>query len=200
MSPDGSVADLMRRLQSGENEAADRVFRQYAHRLVGLARTRLNALLRRKVDPEDVMISALGSFFRATREGAYELADWDSLWGLLALITVRKCNRQLRLFGTDRRAVGREVSAPPPTDSRPTWEPASSEPTPAEAAILAETVKRVLGELDERDRQILALTLQGAEPDKVAEQVGCTQRTVYRVLGYIKERLQQMGEEADEGA
>jgi DNA-directed RNA polymerase specialized sigma24 family protein len=197
MSPDGSVADLMRRLQAGENEAADRIFRQYAHRLVGLARTRLNGLLRRKVDPEDVMQSALGSFFRATREGAYELADWDSLWGLLALITVRKCNRQVRLFRGEGRDVGREVNAPPATASRPAWEPASSEPTPAEAAIMAETVKCVL---DERDRQILALTLQGGEPDQVAVQVGCTQRTVYRVLGYIKERLHQMGEEPGEGA
>ena len=52
----------MARLRAGDNAAAAEVFRRFANRLIGLARTHLDARVRQKVDPEDVMQSALKSF------------------------------------------------------------------------------------------------------------------------------------------
>ena len=47
-------------------------------------------------------------------------------------------------------------------------------------------------ELGERDRHILALSLQGCPIPEISTQVGCTERTVYRVLEFIKNRLESM--------
>lgn len=91
MSDSPSFADLMTRLRAGDPGAAEEIFRRFANRLVSLARQRLDALVLRKLDPEDVLQSALNSFFRAHAQGRVDVRDWDSLWGLLAVITLRKC-------------------------------------------------------------------------------------------------------------
>ena len=58
-----SFEELMRRLQSGDQDAAFKIFQDYSGRLAGLARTRLQGALAAKVDPEDVLQSVFRSFF-----------------------------------------------------------------------------------------------------------------------------------------
>src|SRR5262249_10897697 len=63
------------------------------------------------------------------------------------------------------------------------------EPTPSEAAMLTETVERLMRCLDGRHRDILALRLQGHAPPEISSRLGCTERTVYRVLERGKQWL-----------
>src|SRR5262245_66516404 len=91
MSQNESFAELMDRLRSGEDAAAREVFGRFAARLVGLARRNLGGHLAVKVDPEDVVQSAYKSFFLRQRDGGLEVVSWDGLWGVLTMITVRKC-------------------------------------------------------------------------------------------------------------
>jgi RNA polymerase sigma-70 factor (ECF subfamily) len=199
MAQTDAFADLMARLRAGDETAAADVFHRFARRLIGLARSHLDSLLRAKVDPEDVMQSAFKSFFAHEAERPYALEDWDSLWGLLACITVRKCGHRLEHFRTARRDLGREVPAPGSAEeSRATWQLLAREPTPMEAMILAETVQGLMQDLGERDRQILQLSLQGHGVGEVSAQVCCTERTVYRTLAHVKARLEAMRAEADE--
>ena len=65
-----------------------------------------------------------------------------------------------------------------------------SDPAPEEAAMLTETVERLLEGLNERERQIVTLALQGAAVAEIAAEVGRTRRTVQRVLARVKEQLQ----------
>jgi len=189
--PDDSFTDIMARLQAGDPDAAARVFDRFARRLIELARARLDARLRRKVDPEDVLQSAFKSFFLRQADRPYDLTGWDGLWGLLACITARKCGRQMEHFRAARRDVGREADPQPASgDSGPGWEAPDTDPSPSEAAALAETVEELHRGLTERDRHILALSLQGYGVPEVSAEVGCTERTVYRVLGHIRERLE----------
>lgn len=188
-----SFVELMARLQAGDEAAAALIFHRFAGRLIALSRSHLDALLRRKIDPEDVMQSVFKSFFARQVDRPYRLEDWDSLWSLLARIAVRKCGHRIEQLLTARRHVGREVSVrPAPTDSGSSWHALAREPTPSEAAMLAETVETLMRELEERDRQILVLSLQGCAIPEVSTEVGCTERTVYRVLKYIKGRLEEM--------
>jgi RNA polymerase sigma-70 factor (ECF subfamily) len=85
-----SFAELLARLRAGDDAAGHEVFRRFAHQLVALAHGRISTALRHKVDPEDVVQSAFKSFFRRFSEGDMEVVNWNSLWGLLTLITVRK--------------------------------------------------------------------------------------------------------------
>src|SRR5262245_5432615 len=95
---DRSFDEIMVRLRSGDNEAAARVFNKFVKRLIGLARSRLDKGLGRKVDPEDIVQSVYKSFFRRHAAGEFDFSNWDRLWGLLAVIAVRKCKRQMRAY------------------------------------------------------------------------------------------------------
>jgi len=190
MSDDPHFDELMARLEAGEEQAAVEVCDRFVHRLIALARQHLDGATLRKIEPEDVVQSAYKSFFVKFREGHYHLTNWDSLWGLLARITLRKCRRKREFFHAQRRDVNREVSADPLDDSS-IQEPAvvGHDPTPSEAAVLAETVESVMRGMNESGRQIVCLSLQGQSVAQISDQIGRTERTVERVLGRLRERL-----------
>lgn len=190
---DDSFDDLMARLVKGDEQAATQIFQRYGHRLIGLARSHLDGVMRQKVDPEDVVQSVFRSFFQRNAEGNWNLDDWDSLWSMLTVITVRKCGHRIGHFRAMRRDVRREVNPSAKDDGTSTgWEAIAREPTPEEAARLSEIVEQLMRELDERDRPILSLSLQGYAIPEISEQIGRTERTVYRAMDRIKRRLLAM--------
>src|SRR5262245_38046641 len=153
MSTNSSFADLVARLQAGDKDAATAIFSRFAQRLIGLARSRLDATVRQKVDPEDVVQSVYKSFFIRFSDGEFELKGWDSLWALLTVLTVRKCGHKIEYFRAARRDVRHERAPAPFADhSSKSWEAIAREPTPAEAVALAETVELLLRTLDDRQR------------------------------------------------
>src|SRR5262245_57321577 len=105
MGASDSFNDLMARLTAGDDEAAAAVFQRYAQRLIALAHSRLDEAARHKEDPEDVVQSVLRSFFTRHRGGQFHLADWDGLWSMLALITVRKCVNRIEYLRAECRDV-----------------------------------------------------------------------------------------------
>ncbi len=193
MSEQESFADLMDRLKGGDPQASYEIFNRFSRRLVGLARSRLDERLRRKVDPEDVMQSAFKSFFRVHADGQLDLPSWDSLWALLTVITLRKCGHRIDYFRAACRDVAREVTPrPSDEDSVASFEAIAREPTPSDAALLTETVEQVMRGLEEREQEVLALSLQGLSVPEISTQVGRTERTVHRVLKRVRERLEKM--------
>jgi RNA polymerase sigma-70 factor (ECF subfamily) len=144
------------------------------------------------LDAEDVMQSAFKSFFARHAGGAYDLDSWDALWALLTVITLRKCGLRTEYFGAQRRDVGREVAAPPPDDEAASWQAIAREPTPSEALMLAETVQQLLAGLEERERAIAELALQGYKAPEISARVGLAQRTVYRTLKRLANRLERL--------
>lgn len=189
MDPSLSFQDLRRRLEAGEPNAAADIVRRFAQRLTALASSRLAANLRRKVDPEDLVQSAFKSFFRAQAGDAVDLADWNTLWSLLATITLRKIGYQVRHFLTAKRNVRREE--PPPGNDDSSFEALAREPTPEEAALFSETAALLLESLEPRTRQIVELSLQGLTHEEIADTVGLTERSVYRQLERVRLRLEE---------
>lgn len=197
--PDRAFAELMDRLRAGDADAAAAIFHRFAQRLCALARGRLDRLVRPKLDPEDVLQSVFHSFFARHADGQFELDGWDSLWGMLVVLTVRKCGRRVGYYRAARRDVEREVADPPaPAAGDADWEAIAREPTPAEAALLTETVERLMQRLEGRERQILALSLQGLTTAEISAQVGRTERTVQRVLERVRKWLERMRAEQPE--
>jgi RNA polymerase sigma-70 factor (ECF subfamily) len=184
----------MNRLRAGEEVAAAELFQRFAGRLIALARSRLDRLVRQKVDPEDVLQSVFKSFFRRHREGDWDLTDWDSLWSLLARMTIRKCGRRAIHYQSQRRDVRRETA--PATDQQESSyfrEAINREPTPDEAALLGETVEQVLRALEGCHRDMVQLSLQGCTCAEIANETGVTERSVQRVLKHVRERIEQLG-------
>lgn len=186
MNDNHSFDDLMARLQAGSDTAASHVFHLYAQRLIALARSRLNARTRQKVDPEDVVQSVFRSFFTRQASGEYDLGNGDRLWGLLASITINKCINQVQRFRTVRRKVDAEVA-----DTGAAWDFIDREPTAEAAAILTETMHEMMRGLDETDRKIVEMRLQGYAYEEI-KVVGVSLSSVRRVITRVKKRLQRI--------
>lgn len=194
MSNDASFADLMGRLRSGEDDAARELFVRFARRLVGLARGHLDGRLIAKVDPEDVVQSAYKSFFVRHRQGDLEVGSWDGLWGLLTLITLRKCADRAAYYGAGKRDLSKEAAAAA-TDSAPgAWQLAvDRDPRPDEAAALAEAVEALFRSLDDPDeRGVLELSLQGYTATEISQALGRAERSVRRLRERVRKRLERM--------
>ncbi|MBI3860443.1 MAG: sigma-70 family RNA polymerase sigma factor [Planctomycetia bacterium] len=189
--------NLLSRLQAGDHDAGAAVYQQFAARLMALARRKLDPRVREKLDPEDVVQSVFMSFFHRHADGEYEIPNVESLWGLLSLITIRKCGHKIEHFYAACRDVARE-SKPRALDGDATrfWEAVAQGPTPSQALLLTETLEEVMRPLDARQRQILTLSLQGYEHSEIATQLQCSERTVRRILERVRTQLEQMrGEE-----
>src|SRR5262249_49789864 len=154
--------ELLVRVQQGDQAAAAEVFDLYKRRLLALARSQLDTGIRRKIDAEDVVQSVFRSYFQRQQEGSVTVKDWDHLWSLLAMITVRKCTNARVHFTRKKRSANLEVTVEGGGDEAlSSWQALAREPTPEEAAMLADLIQRLVGSLPERDRRIVQLSLEG---------------------------------------
>jgi RNA polymerase sigma-70 factor (ECF subfamily) len=181
------AADSQGPCPAGAGDAFDR----FTCRLVGLARRQLGGLLRHKVDPEDVVQSVYKSFL--LRYGAEMLAGEDEggLWALLARITLRKCADRARYHRAGRRDAAREAAG----DDEAWQDVAGREPTPEEAAALAETVERLFRGLGADERAILELSLQGYSTQEISERLGRAERSVRRTRERARALLERLRDE-----
>jgi len=146
----------------------------------------LGRQLRSKVDPEDVVQSAYKSLLIRYGAAARSLEGWDGLWRLLTLITIRKCADRAHYHEADCRDLNREAG-----NASPWRETAGREPTPDEAAVLAETVEELLSGLHGDERTIIELSLQGYSTQEISEQIGRAERTVRRLRNQVRKQLEK---------
>jgi DNA-directed RNA polymerase specialized sigma24 family protein len=188
MSSEGSVTRWIDRLQTGDEEAARKLWDRYFHQLVGLARKKLKSSPFRSVE-EDVALSAFDSFCRGARHGRFpSLVDRDNLWGLLITITARKACDWIEAETRLKRNAG-------PTDSD-VGQLLDREPDPAFAFELGEQFQRLLDRLADPVLQSIALwKMEGFTnkeiADKLSESRRCHERTVERKLKLIRETWDQ---------
>lgn len=195
----GSFADVLLRLEAGDDRAASVVVRRFAQRLIALARRRLDTVLRRKVEPEDLVQSVFRTFFHRCRDGDFDLESWQDLWSLLAVITVRKCVNKAEYLRAECRDPGREHAAASSSRGAAGWDMVDRRPTPPEAVMLAETVADLLRGLDPADRQVVELSLQGYTVVEIGERLGRGERTVWRVRERLRRKLGRLLGEASAG-
>jgi RNA polymerase sigma factor (sigma-70 family) len=194
-----SFQDLLQRLESGDPEAAALLFDDFARRLIGLARRRLDERVRGKVDADDVVNSVIRTFCRRAAERPFNLDGPDDLWALLVEITLRKCGRWNRHFRTRKRDVRREETPPRRADSEFASEPPDAAgPRPEDEVVLRETVERLLGGLDERTRAVCEMRLQGYEIKEITAALRCTEATINRKIRRIKDRMKELWPELAE--
>jgi RNA polymerase sigma factor (sigma-70 family) len=178
----------------GPNSApldAGQIFERFSRRLIGLARAHLNARLQYKVEPEDIVQSAYKSFFLRYGDGALAVEGWNGLWGLLTTITLRKCADRARFHRAQSRDLARESQSTDEGGTPPWMESAGREPTPDQAAVLAETVEGLLRRLDVDERTIVEMSLQGCSTQEISERTGRAERSVRRIRESIRKQLER---------
>jgi len=184
-------AELLANLRQGEPWATEAVWERFARRLVAFAAARLPDKLRAKTDPEDIVQSVFRSFFARQASDRFTLENWDSLWNLLTVLTVRKCGHRVRHYQAACRDVRREAVLGPETVISDTNSQAvDPEPDPIEAMLLADTLQDLLDGLKPDQRSIVQLRLEGLSIKEISRRMSCTERTVHRVLEKVRAHLE----------
>ena len=192
MARNASLDSFLTRLRAGEPDAEVR-FRDFVARLLATIRRRLDRRLASRVDPEDVLQSALRSFFRRQREAPQEVANWEDLLAIALTIAHRKCLRQHEHHFAGRRDIRRENGGQHSVSGGRAA--VSREPGPVDAAVVNEITARLFDGLSDRERQVLALSISGHSVAEISRQLHRTERTVRRLLARVRHRLEMEMEE-----
>jgi RNA polymerase sigma factor (sigma-70 family) len=105
-----------------------------------------------------------------------------------------KVRQKARYHGREKRRYDRERYL---DNSRVGGKPVmDTEPTPAEAAEFADQMHQLLFGMDEEERQVVTMRLERYTYAEMAEQLGCSERTIRRIVKRVQERLKRMLEES----
>jgi RNA polymerase sigma factor (sigma-70 family) len=179
-----SVTDgsLLRRFAAGRESAANTLYTRYSDRIRALARARLPEHLLNRADPDDVVQSVFRAFFESARRGLYEVPDDDSLWCLLAVVTVNKV-RSLHVF---HAAARRDARATVP------WAEDDSDQPVLESSLMDVAVQDVLEQLSPSEREVVEFRLEGFEVAEIASRINRSKRSVERLLQKARHRLDEL--------
>ena len=182
---------LIEGVRDGDERAMAEFCRRYQDQLQRLADRHMAPGLRRRVGASDVVQSVCRTFIRRTQGGEFELADSESLWRLLSAITLAKVRQQARFHLRQKRGIAAERHLDSIVEGGRAAVPelAAGGPTPSVQVEFADQFERLLSDMPEDDRKVLDLKLQQCTNDQIAEAVGCSERTVRRILTRIRSRL-----------
>ena len=176
MSSDQSVTECLKQVVNGaEGEPQEQLVERYLQRLTALAKKRLGDL-RTYEDEDDVALSALRTFFRRAKEGRFDrLTDRDSLWKLLATITVNKAINLHRRQNAEKRGRERQV----PLDSPESLVDSVIE----QGNQLLESLPK--GSL----RDVARMRMEGYTDKEIAARIQQSVKTVERKMKLIRQKL-----------
>ena len=188
MRPEADWDRLIGGLRRGDDEVLTEFYQDWGKALERVADRHIAEGLRRRFGAESVVQSACRSFLRRARDDAFELHDSEDLWRLLCAITLTKVREQARYHTRGKRGVLQEVTNS--NNDQPGPDPVDSGPLPGEALALAEQFDHVLASFTEEERRIVDLKLAEKSNAEVATELECSERTVRRLLGQLRTRLE----------
>lgn len=189
-----SDTTLIQRLKAGRDpQACQEIWQRYFENLVTLARKRLRGSPRRVRDEEDVVLSALDSFFRGVDRGRFpRLDDRGDLWQILVMLTERKAVDGQRRARAAKRGGGRvrgDSAFDRSLDSSEhgLGQAADPQPAPEFAAMFAEECRRLFDALEDEELRVVALLkMEGFSNEEIARSLDRVTRSVERKLQTIR--------------
>lgn len=174
---------LLVKLSHGDEQAAERVFRDYEPFLRALVRKRLSASMRTKFDSMDIVQSVWTDVLQSYRKRGWTFHDRDHLQAFLARIAANHVAHQCR---RNRQAVNHE--RPLDGDNSPVCA-ASAEPRPSQEAQAGELWETLARLITPTHREVLRLKRDGHPLAAIAEQTGLHEGSVRRILYDLARRL-----------
>jgi RNA polymerase sigma factor (sigma-70 family) len=173
-----SITRLIRAVQDGSSSAVRLLLSAYFDRLVRLASKRLRNLPGLGGYDEDLALRSFHSVYQRLRDPArpLHLAGRDDLWRLLATRTISRAIDLIRQHRPAEVLGDREVT-----------QVLTREPTPEEAAEVADECRRLLDSLQEPElRQIALWKVEGYTNEEIAARLDCVPRTIERKVSRIR--------------
>jgi RNA polymerase sigma factor (sigma-70 family) len=185
--------ELVSLWHSGSQDAARVLLARYEVRLIALVASRLNRKYRDGIAPEDVVQSAMGSFFRVTRAGAnssIKLESTASAWNILATFVRRKLSRALERETAAKRGGGQTRVSLDDLELDLRIEPSTTEAD--------EFLAEIQSLLSSDQSQLLELLLANATQREIAEQLGVDERTIRRRIKAMQDIINRQLDSVDD--
>jgi DNA-directed RNA polymerase specialized sigma24 family protein len=173
-----SITRLIRAVQDGSNSAIRPLLAAYFDRLVQLARKRLRNMPGLAGYDEDLALRSFHSVYERLRDPTrpLDMTGRDDLWRLLATRTISRAIDLIRGHHTQEAPGDHDVT-----------QLLNREPTPLEAAEVADECRRLLDMLEDPElRQIALWKVEGYTNEEIAGRMDCVPRTIERKVSRIR--------------
>ena len=191
---DPSDRSLLRRVKSGEEDAATRLYLRYAGHLRALATAQSSRSLAARMDPDDIVQSVFRTFFRRAARDGYDVPEGEDLWRLFLVIALRKIRNAAAYHRAARRDVRRTIplgnGAGGPTGTQ-------DDDGNLDIAVLRMVIDDALARLPEAARKIVELRVEGHEVAEIAGRTVRSKRSVERLLQRFRDELRGLLDDED---
>lgn len=179
-----SVTRWIGEFRDGDDSAANLLWGFLRSRLISLASGK--AGFTTLYDEEDIAISAFATLCDGLKDGRYDnVGDRDSLWSLLAMITINRARTLARNESRLRRGGGSNRIAENDTVLSKVE---SNEQSPEFRFLAKEECRRMLALLPDKNLKLLAiLKVDGHTNEEIAGLLECSRRSVQRRLNLIRD-------------
>lgn len=191
--PEYDLRALLRRVRSGDEDAARELLVGFESEVRLVVRRQLPRLLRSRFDSLDFLQSVWGSFFRRMRSdpSPQEFQDRGHLIAFLARAAKNKVIDEYRRAGCQKNDRNRE---------EPLWQDGSprelvgSDETPSQVAEANEALRQLRALLPKERQEILDLKAGGHTNREIGERLGVSERTIQRVIEDLRRRASSVGD------
>ena len=176
-------------LRTGDEPVVTSFFRDYQSGLQALADRHISAGLRRRLDAEDVIQSVFRTFLGRIEDGQFILGSGSDLWRLLCAITLAKVRQKGRFHQRQKRAMAQEVLV----DGAPQgWDGFEGNlADPGELVEFANFFEQIVSGLDDEERTVLLMRMEGHSNAEMASEMRVSGRTVRRIQNRLRARFEQ---------
>lgn len=204
LSDSNETKILIQRARKGNEEATQRLLVMYHPRLRARLLRQMDATMKARIEPEDILQQVYLEAFRAIDQFEYQGKDSFLRW--MYAILDRKLIDEHRAMRADRRDVRREVKQAPQTGGQTSYVDLmarimSQSGTPSQAVRRDEAID-VLAEciaaLPDHYRDVIQMRfIEGRPVSEVAKQlkrsIGSIHMICHRALRHLREEAERMG-------
>jgi RNA polymerase sigma factor (sigma-70 family) len=180
-----SLQDLIRRVRSGDPDAATAIVLIYQPHVLRAVRLRMrDARLRLALEPADICQSVMASFFARVVLGQFDIDSPERLLRLLDRMARNKVATRARKAEVVRREIRELVNG----DGGPVVHAASTT-DPARVVASRDLLEQFLGRMSGEERRLAELRSTGYEWSEISEQVGGSPGALRKRLARALDRI-----------
>jgi RNA polymerase sigma-70 factor (ECF subfamily) len=189
IAPD--FADLLNQARQGDRAAWERLAQQYEPKIRLVARVLLGPALRPYLDSVDLVQSVHRSLMVGLRTEKFDISSPDKLMALAVTLVRRKVARHWRHLQRQQRLN----QGPQDSGNLPHLLSSLSSPRsdPAQAVQLNDSIQHLCNTLEDSERRMLDLRLQGYTPAEIAANLGIHPIALRVRMSRLRQRLQAEG-------
>ncbi|HVS35811.1 MAG TPA: sigma-70 family RNA polymerase sigma factor [Gemmataceae bacterium] len=183
-----AFSNLMRKVRLGDHKALAQLLQHYEREVHQAACHLLGRSLRSSLDPADLVQSVHRTLLRGLRDNKFEVASREKLVALAVTVARNKVFRAARRLECEKRcnAALAETAAHECTRVGP-----ESPADPARKAEYNDTLEKIYAQLNECDRRLVQMRLQGYSTAEAAREAGVSADVLRVRLSRLRQLLRE---------